>query len=155
MSNKRSKRTTINRSLADKFTQKLEQLPPKKKTELTPKELIAENSMQLDSLLEKGYTYDDLVALLKEEGIQLSRVTLRQYLSESRKNRDAPQAHKQQPLPDTPNNEPSAPLAPEPQRQTQRTRTAKKLGKGRLQSDENSARYPSGNGQPIEMNETP
>ena len=87
MAKSRSKRTTITREAADKFSRKLEQLPDKKKTELTPKELIFENSQQLDSLLERNYEYDDLIEILKEDGIQISKTTLRQYLSEARKAR--------------------------------------------------------------------
>ena len=163
MAQKRTKRTMISRSLADRLSQKLEQLPEKKKTELTPKELIFEKSEQLDSALAKGYDYDDLVALLKEDGIQLSKTTLRQYLSEARKHRanqdeqaadrthrpekSLAQSDRAQPL-----------LNEEASTQTDRTpvensvhRLPKKLGRSRLQSDENPTRYPDGHGQPIEM----
>lgn len=159
MAQKRTKRTTISRTLADKFTQKLEQLPAKKKTELTPKELIFENLKQLDDLLERGYEYDDLVALLKDDGIKLSKTTLRQYLNEARKSNGqgkttadkAQQPAKKAPTP-PPNNAPIEPLEPTAKKAPEETkRPAKKLGKGRLQSDENLTRYPDGHGQPIEM----
>ena len=151
MAKSRTKRTTISRSLADKFTQKIEQLPEKKKTELTPKELIFENSKQLDNLLERGYTYDDLVALLREDGIQLSKVTLRQYLSEARKTRDN-QGRTTEDLPIQPGRASVESSETATRRSPDKTkRASKKLGKSRLQTEENSARYPDGHGTPIEM----
>ena len=162
MAQKRTKRMMISRSLADRLSRKLEQLPEKKKTELTPKELIFEKSEQLDSALAKGYDYADLVAILKEDGIQLSKTTLRQYLSEARKRR----ANQDERVTDkTHRAEPTLAQSDEGQHppdklftQTDRTpvensaqRLPKKLGRSRLQSDENPTRYPDGHGQPIEM----
>lgn len=152
MATKRTKRTTISRATADKFSQKLEQLPKKKKTELTTKELIFENSEQLDNVLEKGYDYEDLVAILKEDGIKISKTTLRQYLSEARRDRAAQNVtaeDKGQHLPKQvstrQNNEPAESL------DSKAKRSPKKFGKSRLNSDEDPARYPSSHGEPIEM----
>lgn len=151
MASKKSKRTTINRESADRFSQKLEQLPEKPKTELTPKELIFENSEQIDKLLEKGYSYDDLVSILKEEDIHLSKTTLRQYLSEARK--------AQAPQPDTQNQrkkhlpkKSSVPSNNTLNETPKEQPTVKKARKGRLNADENSARYSGSQGEPIEMN---
>ena len=162
MAKSKSKRTTITREAADKFSRKLEQLPDKKKTELTPKELIFENSQQLDSLLERNYGYDDLVSLLREDGIQLSKTTLRQYLSEARKARDnqerttvARQTDKLAPEPeDKPAEVTQQRASIREAASTPETEVApkrKKLGKSRLKSDENAARYPGDLGKPIEM----
>ena len=156
MAKSRTKRTTISRTLADKLSQKLEQLPAKQKTELTPKEFILENSEQLDSALERGYDYDDLVALLKEDGIKLSKTTLRQYLNEARKTRTDQTADRTQQRPEPaetqPEDTPAETIETTEKRSLEETkRLPKKLGKGRLQSDENSARYPDGQGHPIEM----
>lgn len=156
MAKSRSKRTTITREAADKFSRKLEQLPDKKKTELTPKELIFENSQQLDSLLERNYEYSDLIEILKEDGIQISKTTLRQYLSEARKVRNnqdeateiaqeaednsAEVAHQKD------SKKESAPI---PEKEVAPKR--KKIGKSRLTSDENATRYPGDLGKPIEM----
>ncbi len=162
MTQKRTKRTTITRSLADKLSQKLEQLPEKKKTELTPKEFIRENSLQLEIVLNKGYSYDDLIGILKDDGIQLSKTTLRQYLSEARKHRANPNegaedkthqadktlAHsdKKQPLP-----EPSVHRTLTQSHNQSQQQPPNKLSKGRLQSDENPDRYPDGYGKPLEI----
>lgn len=170
MAKSRSKRTTITREAADKFSRKLEQLPPKKKTELTPKELIFENSQQFDSLLERNYEYDDLVDLLKEDGIQISKATLRQYLSEARKSRNnqdeatADKAHLQPSANQAgdPTQEPEDKSVKVTQQQVSKRESAltpekeatpkrKKIGKSRLQSDENPTRYPGDLGNPIEM----
>ena len=163
MAKSKSKRTTITREAADEFSRKLEQLPDKKKTALTPKELIFENSQQLDSLLERNYDYEDLIEILKEDGIQISKTTLRQYLSEARKsrnNQDETTAH----LPTSANqpDEPADKSAVVVQQQASEKESAatpekevtpkqKKLGKSRLTSDENAARYPGDLGKPIEM----
>jgi len=170
MAKSKSKRTTITREAADKFSRKLEQLPDKKKTELTPKELIFENSQQLDSLLERNYEYDDLIDLLKEDGIQISKATLRQYLSEARKSRNnqneatvdkahlptsANQAGKlaqeteDKSVKGTQQRVSQKESAPTPEKEA--TPKRKKLGKSRLQSDENVTRYPGDFGKPIEM----
>ena len=151
----KSKRTTITREAADRFSRKLEQLPDKKKTELTPKELIFENAQQLDDLLNRNYEYDDLVAILKADGIQISKATLRQYLSEARKAREQPKnpdAHHQH-LPKTASTvQPKEPALDLNNRTAEPTpMRAKKLGKSRLQSEENADRYPGDRGTPIEM----
>ncbi len=158
MAQKRTRRTTITRSLADKFSQKLEQLPEKKKVELTPKELIFENLEQLDDLLKRGYDYNDLVALLKEDGIQLSKATLRQYLREARKHRTnqdkttkdkTHRAEKSLAQPDKAQHLPKR-LVPETLTHSEQ-RSPNKFSKGRLQSDENPDRYPDGHGKPLEI----
>lgn len=170
MAKSRSKRTTITREAADKFRRKLEQLPNKKKTELTPKELIFENSQQLDSLLERNYEYDDLIEILKEDGIQISKTTLRQYLSEARKARNnqdeatANKAHRpasisqaneiaQEPGDHSAEGSPQKDFKREPASTPEKEVAPKrrKLGKSRLKSDENATRYPGGLGKPIEM----
>lgn len=154
MAQQKTKRTTITRAIADQFSQKLEQLPEKKKTELTPKELVFENSQQLDSALARGYDYDDLVAMLKGDGIQLSKATLRQYLREARKTRsDQDETAVEKKAPTQPNDK----LEPKPAEQLAEnsadtaTPTPKKFGKRRLQSNENPTHYPDGHGNPIEI----
>lgn len=151
MAKSRTKRTMIKRSLADKLSQKLEQLPAKQKTELTPKEFIFENSEQLDSALERGYDYDDLIAILKDDGINLGKTTLRQYLREARKARTDQDNTPEDTEPLT--KQPPAKSDQEPAKKPESTaqRSPKKLGKSRLQSDENPTRYPGDHGQPIEM----
>ena len=156
MAKSRSKRTTITREAADKFSRKLEQLPDKKKMELTPKELIFENSQQLDSLLERNYEYDDLVEILKEDGIQISKTTLRQYLSEARKARskqDEANEIVQEPGDNSaevsPQKDSKREPASTPEKEVAPKR--KKIGKSRLKSDENATRYPGDHGKPIEM----
>ena len=161
MAQKKTKRTTITRSLADQFSQKLEQLPEKKKAELTPKELVFENSQQLDSALERGYDYDDLVAMLKSDGIQLSKTTLRQYLREARKTRadqDETTVEKAQHLSEQAPTQPNGKLAQAKSNQQKNHQatpshspTPKKFGQRRLQSNENPTHYPDGHGNPIEM----
>jgi hypothetical protein len=164
MSNKRAKRLTITREFADQFAQKLEQLPARKKTTLNTKELISENAQQLTHLLANGYSYEDLLIILKEEGIHLTKPTLRQYLNEAKKGSDNPdeQSLEQQPVAEKASTQRTRRLDTNADRQAaaeaetttqpaQAIPERRKFGQSRLQSDENSDRYPDGHGTPIEM----
>ncbi|NJM97959.1 MAG: hypothetical protein HC800_13105 [Phormidesmis sp. RL_2_1] len=152
MSKKRARRPPITREFADNFSRKLEQLPAKKKNTLTTKELIAENVQQLIHLLDNGYSYEDLIIVLKEEGIQLTKPTLRQYLNGAKKG----SANQPEPSREQPPFAENAAFTRQAQDSTQQLPSAatpqrKKFGKSRLQSDENPDRYPDGHGKPIEM----
>lgn len=172
MSKKRARRAPITREFADRFSRKLEQLPAKKKTTLTTKELIAENVQQLTHLLDNGYSYDDLLIVLKADGISLTKPTLRQYLNEAKKvqshasklgNRHIPHlatqtATKQHRELDADQmsetaDERSQSLSKDAANRASESEMPppRKLGKSRLQSDDNPTRYPDGHGQPIEM----
>lgn len=64
---------------------KLEQLEEKEKEALTLRESIYFLRDKLTSALKKGYSYQDLSDLLEEQGILVSAATLKQYLTESKK----------------------------------------------------------------------
>ncbi|MBW4635420.1 MAG: hypothetical protein KME30_27060 [Iphinoe sp. HA4291-MV1] len=61
---------------------KLEQLEEKPKEELSLRESIYFLRDKLHSALKKGYSYQDLSALLEQQGILVSAATLKQYLTE-------------------------------------------------------------------------
>ena len=171
MPKKRASRPPISREFADRFSRKLEQLPAKKKTTLTTKELIAENVHQLVHLLKNGYSYDDLIIVLKEDGISLTKPTLRQYLNAAKKVQSPASKPGSRHTPHLTNTAVRQPLeldadqksGADGKRSQSRLKGAdsyaaesemppsKKLGRSRLQSDENPTRYPDGHGQPIEM----
>lgn len=65
--------------------EKLEQLDVKQKSELTLRESIYLLRDKLRSALKKGYSYEDLSEILEAQGILVSAATLKQYLTESKK----------------------------------------------------------------------
>lgn len=64
---------------------KLEQLEQKQKSELTLRESIYLLRDKLRGALKKGYSYEDLSEILEAQGILVSAATLKQYLTESKK----------------------------------------------------------------------
>ncbi|MEO0686609.1 MAG: hypothetical protein AAFY76_16600 [Cyanobacteria bacterium J06649_11] len=78
----------IKRTQLDKFIDGLKELPEKKKTVLTARQAVVEAYPHLSSLLEKGYSYDDLVSLLDKSGIRIKRGTLQQYFRAAKKEHD-------------------------------------------------------------------
>ena len=64
---------------------KLDSLDVKQKSELTLRESIYLLRDKLRAALKKGYYYEDLSEILEGEGILVSAATLKQYLTESKK----------------------------------------------------------------------
>ena len=64
---------------------KLDSLEQKQKSELTLRESIYLLRDKLRAALKKGYSYEDLSEILEGEGILVSAVTLKQYLTETKK----------------------------------------------------------------------
>jgi hypothetical protein len=67
----------------DALKARLDELPVRHR--LRPFELIAQLSETLATARSRGYDLDDLVALLAEAGVTLSRNTVRNYLSRARR----------------------------------------------------------------------
>lgn len=65
--------------------EKLDSLEQKQKSELTLRESIYLLRDKLRSALKKGYSYEDLSEILEVQGILVSAATLKQYLTESKK----------------------------------------------------------------------
>ena len=65
--------------------EKLGSLEQKQKSELTLRESIYLLRDKLRSALKKGYSYEDLSEILEAQGILVSAATLKQYLTESKK----------------------------------------------------------------------
>lgn len=82
------KQTTIDID-EDKLKSILEKVsartPPKPKSGMTLREAIQKSSPMINKALKRGYTYEELAAILTEEGISIKAVTLKQYLAESTK----------------------------------------------------------------------
>jgi hypothetical protein len=64
---------------------KLDSLEVKQKSELTLRESIYLLRDKLRAALKKGYSYEDLSEILEGQGILVSAVTLKQYLTETKK----------------------------------------------------------------------
>ncbi len=65
--------------------EKLDSLDVKQKSELTLRESIYLLRDKLRAALKKGYSYEDLSEILEAEGILVSAATLKQYLTETKK----------------------------------------------------------------------
>lgn len=60
-------------------------LPTKPKSGMTLREIILKSKAMINKALKRGYTYDEIAAILSEEGISVKGTTLKQYLADSTK----------------------------------------------------------------------
>ncbi len=60
-------------------------LPTKPKEGMTLREIILKSKAMINKALKRGYTYDEIAAILSEEGISVKGTTLKQYLADSTK----------------------------------------------------------------------
>jgi alanyl-tRNA synthetase len=68
--------------------EKLEaRIPPKPKQGMTLREVIMKSKAMINLALKRGYTYEEIAAILTEEGISIKGATLKQYLTESKSKR--------------------------------------------------------------------
>lgn len=58
--------------------------PVKPKQGMTLREVITKAKPMITKALKRGYTYDEIAAILTEEGISIKGATLKQYLTESK-----------------------------------------------------------------------
>jgi hypothetical protein len=77
----------LDTQVLQKLKLRLEDLPPRK--DLRPYDVIAELAETIADTRSRGYAIGDLVAVLAEAGITLSRNTVRNYLSRARRARAA------------------------------------------------------------------
>jgi len=62
-------------------------IPPKPKQGMTLREVIMKSKAMINLALKRGYTYEEIAAILTEEGISIKGATLKQYLTESKSKR--------------------------------------------------------------------
>ncbi len=85
----------INLARLETISNGLEKLEPKPKSELTLRESISYLRDKLKNALKKGYSYQDLSAILVEQDLKISPGTLKKYLSDpSNKSSSLPQKGK-------------------------------------------------------------
>lgn len=61
--------------------------PLKPKQGMTLREVIMKSKAMINKALKRGYTYEEIAAILTEEGISIKGATLKQYLTESKSKR--------------------------------------------------------------------
>jgi hypothetical protein len=84
-------------------------IQPKPKQGMTLREAISKFKPTITKALKRGYTYEEVAAILTEEGISIKAATLKQYLAESKgKKRPSETAPVSPAKSSTPTNEESA-----------------------------------------------
>lgn len=71
----------IKRTIIEKSTQTLKDLPIKEAEELTLREAVAEMYTEIQDVLKRGYSLDEVAAILTQNGIEIKGTTLKQYIS--------------------------------------------------------------------------
>ena len=84
-SGKRPKASLVKQTAIEETNAFLQDLPDKPKEELSLKEAIELMRDPLRSSLAKGYTYQELAAMLTEKGIKISAFTLKNYVPSGRR----------------------------------------------------------------------
>lgn len=75
----------IDESKLKSILEKVEaRIPPKPKQGMTLREVISKSKAMINLALKRGYTYEEIAAILSEEGISIKAATLKQYLAESK-----------------------------------------------------------------------
>lgn len=77
---KRPKNTLVQQSAIQQVETLLQSLPEKQAEEVSVRGAVHQLKDQLKSALERGYSYDELVGILAEQGINLTAATLKAYL---------------------------------------------------------------------------
>lgn len=73
----------LDTQILQKLKGRLEEMPPRQ--HLRPYDVIAELAESISGVRSRGYDLDDLVTVLSDVGIKLTRNTVRNYLSRARK----------------------------------------------------------------------
>lgn len=66
--------------------------PTKPKQGMTLREVIMKSKPMINKALKRGYTYEEIAAILTDEGISIKGATLKQYLTETKSKRSKPAA---------------------------------------------------------------
>lgn len=77
----RSRAALVNQEVLGQASAFLQELPKKPKEGLTLREVVGQLQDSLKAALTKGYSYQDLAKMLSEQGIEISALTLKHYIS--------------------------------------------------------------------------
>ncbi len=86
---KRTRATLIEKGTVEEVNSFLQELPEKPKEDLSLKEAVEKLKDPLKEALAKGYNYEDLAKMLAGKGINISALTLKNYIPSGRKQRAA------------------------------------------------------------------
>ena len=102
---------------------KLEAVPEKPKDEHTLRESVEAMKDAIKGVLEKGYSYDEVAAMLVESGISISGATLKQYMAALLKKRKPTKRSgvKSSPTSATLNQTSSNTIQPDPTKEAQKS----------------------------------
>jgi hypothetical protein len=75
----------IPRHTVDRIKGVMKESPPKEKDRFLLKEAIAEMFPEIETMLKKGYSYDEIAALFSENSVEVKGTTLKKYCSELRR----------------------------------------------------------------------
>lgn len=112
---KRSKTPNVKQTNVDQAMTFLEDLPEKPKEDLSLKEAVDRLRVSLQAALAKGYTYEDLSAMLTQKGIQISASTLKNYVPSGRRQSSGKTPRTRRPRKAQNGETASLPTAPEPE----------------------------------------
>ncbi|MDX2216656.1 MAG: hypothetical protein SFY66_25555 [Oculatellaceae cyanobacterium bins.114] len=87
-SKKRSS-VTVSKTSIDQATQTLQSLPEKPKQGWSLREAIDQMNDVISIAISKGYSYEELVELLRDQGIEISVSSLKNYLTRSKRENSA------------------------------------------------------------------
>jgi hypothetical protein len=76
---------SIKKSALDKTVAELKKLPTKPKDVFSLRDAVYEIYADIQSVLAKGYSFDEVAALLSKGGIEIKGITLKQYLADYRR----------------------------------------------------------------------
>jgi hypothetical protein len=76
---------SIKKSEIEKTVSELKKLPPKPKEIFGLRDAVYEMYSDIQSVLSKGYSFDEVAAFLSKGGIEIKGVTLKQYLADYRR----------------------------------------------------------------------
>jgi hypothetical protein len=77
----------VKRQAIEQSREILRQLPEKEREELALREAIFEMLAEIEGVLARGYSFDEVAGILSQNGVEIRGATLKQYLREARKSR--------------------------------------------------------------------
>lgn len=77
--------TVVKRGQIEKVVAALQELPKKPKEDFALREAIAEMRSEIESVLKRGYSFEEVASFLSDNEIQIKPVTLKQYLADMRR----------------------------------------------------------------------
>lgn len=77
----------VSKTKIEAALERMKNLPKKEKQSFTLREAVQQLSGEISRLLGRGYTYKEVSAVLKEQGVEIAPATLKQYVSEVKQRR--------------------------------------------------------------------